>query len=66
MKSNEKNKKIAATIRRLSREEELERIRNFGRLRSKTWGGKPSPQKERHVAKQKLNGMVHDKDFNKE
>ena len=43
--------KLAKSLRRAAREAELTALATTGRLRSNSWGGKPSNRKKRRRAK---------------
>jgi hypothetical protein len=43
--------KLVKSLRRAAREAELDVVRASGRLRSNSWGGKPSNRKKRRKAK---------------
>lgn len=55
------NKKdLAKTIRKLSRQSQLEREKMVGKPRAKTFGGKPSVQSDRRAVKNTLRKVDHD------
>lgn len=49
-----KKEKLVKTIKKISRETQLEREKMVGRPRAKTFGGKPSIAEERREAKKSL------------
>ena len=49
-----KKEKLVKTIKKISRENQLEREKMVGRPRAKTFGGKPSIGEERREAKKNL------------
>jgi hypothetical protein len=48
---------LVKIIKKISRENQLERDRLIGRPRAKTFGGKPSIQQDRRESKKGLNGL---------
>lgn len=49
-----KKKDLLKTIKKISRQSQLEREKMVGRPRAKTFGGKPSVKEERREVKNKL------------
>ena len=54
------NKELAAAIRRIAREQQIEREEQFGRLRSKSWDGKESHKQKRRKFKQNAHRMLEE------
>jgi hypothetical protein len=52
-----KKNKLVKTIKRISRENQLEKEKMIGRPRAKTFGGKPLIQQDRRETKKSLNRL---------
>lgn len=52
-----KKKSLVKTMKKISREAQLEREKMVGKARAKTFGGKPSAREERRIHKRQLRGL---------